>query len=493
MISCLLQRVLSLSSIFILFASCSPSPQAGGGIGGTGSVATVSSGPVTRFGSVFVSDTEYDNTNTLYCIDREPCSLQNRLKIGMVVLVNGTRSEEYTANRTLTRIADKITYEETVEGFVQTVSGDGLSLVVLGQVISVNQKTEIDPSLQGASPHTLNTTTLPGAVVEISGFVTGDGTILATLIIPQAGTPHYEIEGFVKNHNLSAKSFEVGSLLVDYSIADVSQMPAPTNQEWNGIVVFIEGDQWSQEGPGPYGARITATSVKPRGLGVSDIQDAEVQDFITQVTGPGDFFMNNVHVQTSPSTTYEGGTANDIVIGAHVQVEGSLMSGIVSATKVQFEGEIELQANIATINAGSNTLTLAGLGGLAITFDSQTELDGQGNPRRLDDLRVGDHLSIHGRLRGRNTVMATEVERTDPQSNVQVQGFITSAADPLILLLGASIDTSSIPESGFLGPNGVIGRSAFFSGLASGKKVALRGTTVGDTVTWSWASRRDLP
>ncbi|WP_455387622.1 DUF5666 domain-containing protein [Petrachloros mirabilis] len=492
MIQYLIQRGLSLSAIFLLCASCGPNPQAGGGIGGTGSVATVSSGPVTGFGSVFVSDTEYDNTNTLYCIDHEPCSLQNRLKIGMVVLVNGTRSEEYTSNRTLTAIADVITYEETVEGFVQSVSADGLSLVVLGQIISVNQKTEVDPSLQGVDPHSLNPTAVSGALVEVSGFVTGEGTILATLITPESGTPHYEVEGFIKNHSPSAKTFEVGFLVVDYSHADISQMPSLVNQDWNGLVVFVQGDQWSLGGAAPYGARMTATSMKPKELGVTNIQNAEIEDFITQVNGPGDFLMNNVHVQTTSSTTYEGGTANDIVTGAHADVEGPLVGGIISATKVTFEGEIELQTNIATIDVGNNALTLSGLGGLTVLFDSQTELDGQGNPRRLDDLRVGDHLSIHGRLQGGSTVLATEVERTDPQFNVQVRSFITSAADPFIVLLGTSIDTSSIPESGFLGPNGVIGRSAFFSGLVGGKKVALRGTTVGDTVTWSSASRRDL-
>ena len=482
-------RVLLLIVIFGSFASCGPSPQAGGGIGGTGSVATVASGPVTKFGSVFVSGTEYDNTNTLYCIDHDPCSPQNRLKLGMVVLVNGTRTDEYTTNQTLTRIADKITYEETVEGFVQFVAGDGLSLVVLGQVVSVNQKTEIDPSLQGATPHSLNTITVPDTLVEISGFVTGDGTILATLIAPESGTAHYEIEGFIKNHNLPAKTFEIGSLLVDYSRADIRQMPATTGQRWDDTVVFVQGDQWSQGGTGPYGARLTAINVKPRELGVVDIQAVAVEDFITQVVGPGDFFVNNVHVRTSPTTTFEGGTASDLVVGAHVEVNGPLVGGIVNATKVAFEGEIELQANVDAINPGNNTLTLRGLAGLAIQFDGQTELDGQGNPRALNDLRGGDHLQIHGRLRGGNMVVATEVERTDPKTTVSIQGFITAAVEPTIELLGISIDTSAIPESGFLGRYGVIGRSAFFHGLSSDKKVVFRGSSQADTVTWSSASR----
>ncbi|MBI3808194.1 MAG: hypothetical protein HY281_11900 [Nitrospirae bacterium] len=487
------RKVLAPIALFLLLASCGPSPQAGGGIGGTGSVATVASGPVTKFGSVFVSGTEYDNTNTLYCIDHDPCSRENRLKIGMVVVVNGTRTVEYTSNQTLTHLADKITYEETVEGEVQSVGTDGLSLVVLGQVVSVNQKTEIDPSLQGASPHVLNPATVSGTLVEISGFVTGDGTILATLIQPQTGTPHFEIEGVIKNHDHTAKTFAIGSLVVDYSrpTTDISLMPSPTSPNWDGLVVFVLGDRWSPGGSGPYGARMSATSVKPKALGVTDIQDTDIEDFVTRVDGPGDFFLNNVHVRTSSNTTFEGGTLSDIVVGSHLEVNGPLIGGTVTATKVAFEGETELQANVAAIDSGGNTLTLTGLAGLIIQFDSHTRLDGQGSPRRLDDLHSGDHLSIHGQLRGGNVILATEVERSDPKSNVQVQGFVTSAADPIVVLLGASIDTSSIPEGGFLGRYGTIGRRAFFDGLSSSKKVTLRGTYQTNTVTWSSASRGD--
>jgi hypothetical protein len=88
-------------------------------------------------------------------------------------------------------------------------------------------------------------------------------------------------------------------------------------------------------------------------------------------------------------------------------------------------------------------------------------------------------------------ILAKEVERSDPKSNVQLQGLVTSVAYPFIVLLGASINMSSIPESGFLGHDGVIGRSAFFSDLSSGKKIVLRGTYQTNTVMWSSASRGD--
>jgi len=88
-------------------------------------------------------------------------------------------------------------------------------------------------------------------------------------------------------------------------------------------------------------------------------------------------------------------------------------------------------------------------------------------------------------------ILATEVERSDPKSNVQLQGLVTSVTGSFIVLLGASIDTSSIPESGFLGRDGVIGRSAFFSDLSSGKKVSVQGNVVTTTVDWTSATRKD--
>jgi hypothetical protein len=447
----------------------------------------VASGPITGFGSVFVSEYEYDTTTTTMTVDGKSGS-QSDLKKGMVVLVNATLTHNYGTGEPPQRTANTLSYEDTVEGIVQSVAPDGSSLVVLGQTVAITTRTIIDATIPGQNILSL----VPGRdLVEVSGFVTGDGVIGGTLIDLKTGIPDYEVKGFIKNHEAARSTFEIGSLTVDYRNADLRDMPSHTNNSWNGLVVDVRGSQVSSGGSGSYSLRMTATKVKPEGLGTEDSEGAEIRGFVTQVVLPGDFYLGNVHVQTRAGTTFEGGTLNDILVGAHLEVHGSLVGGILNATKVEFEGETELQANVATINSSDNTLTLTGLAGLVIQFDNKTTLHGHGNPRLLADLRSGDHLQIHGRQRGGNTVLAKEVERSDPKSNVQVQGLVTSAADPIVVLLGASIDTSLIPESGLRGRYGVIGRSAFFSGLSSGKKIDLRGAVLGDTVAWSSASRRE--
>ncbi len=44
----------------------------------------------------------------------------------------------------------------------------------------------------------------------------------------------------------------------------------------------------------------------------------EIRRFVTQVAALGDFYLGNVHVQTNVGTTFEGGTLNDILLGAHL-------------------------------------------------------------------------------------------------------------------------------------------------------------------------------
>jgi hypothetical protein len=477
----LVRQSLSLVGLFLALASCGPVPQAGGGIGGTGSVATVSSGPVTKFGSVFVSGTEYDNSTTTYCIDDDPCSSKNTLKLGMVVLVNGRTTENYSNNQSVARVADTITFEESVEGVVQSVAEDGLSLIVLGQVVHLDQKTIIDSSIPQQSIANL----VPNRDrIEVSGFVVGDGHILATLIMMHTGDPHYEVQGTIKNHDATAHTFEIGALMVHYMTADISLMPS-TAQTWNGLVVHVRGDQWSQGGPGHAGAQLTARRVKPIGLGVEDSPEAEVEGIILQAYAPGDFLVNNLHVQTTPSTVFEGGTVTDLVVGTHVDIHGSLIGGMLQAERISFEGEVELDAYVASIDTASRSLTLSGLDGMTVHVDNRTAIGGEGNLRRFEDIAIGNRLKLHGRSVGNNRLLAMELERSGPTTEIKFEGFVQSASDPQLVILGATIDTSGIPGNRFIGTDGTaIGRSAFFQGLTAGRRVSLKGTWTGNGVTW---------
>lgn len=464
----------------LALASCGPAPQAGGGIGGTGSMTSVSSGPVTRLSSVYVSETEYDNSNAFYCIDSEPCSTENSLKLGMVVLVKGTAQSPLQGS--IIRVADTITFEETVEGVVQSVSPDGSSLIVLGQFVDVNQKTVIDESIPGRSIRYLK----PGLdVIEVSGLVVSDGHILATLIMKRTGAPHYEVQGVIKNHDTGGKRFEIGQLVVEYFSADVSDLTVDGTMNWNGRLIHARGEEWEPRSEVPYGATLRATRVKRIGLAVEDSADAKIEGFITHVTQPGAFTINNHPIEMSSATTFEGGTANELVLGAHVFIHGALVKGVLDAQQVIFKENLEIESNVESIDLQSHTLTLAGLPGLPIATDGRTVIEDGRTLSRFEDIRISDHVKVHARMLDGQRVFATGLERTNPSTAIVLKAPLQSAVDPHVVLAGMTIDTSGIPEIEFLGAYGPIGRKTFFEKALIGLPVWSIGTLTGRIVTWS--------
>ncbi len=167
-----------------------------------------------------------------------------------------------------------------------------------------------------------------------------------------------------------------------------------------------------------------------------------------------------------------------------------MAGGILQAEHISFEGNIELESNVATITPVSRTLTLVGLSGMTVRISNETDIEGEGDLRRFEDIRVGDHLKIHGRPDGSDGLLAEELERSGPAAGIKLKGPVRSVLDPILIIAGASIDTSGIPENGFTGSDGtVIGRTAFFQGLAVGHKVSLRGTWTGSGVNWTGARR----
>lgn len=184
------------------------------------------------------------------------------------------------------------------------------------------------------------------------------------------------------------------------------------------------------------------------------------------------------------------GTIDDLIVGAHVEIHGQAVGGTLQAVHISFEGNFEFESNVATIDIASQTLTLVGLSGMTVHINNETAIDGEGDLRRFEDIRVGDHLKIDGRPAGSDGLLAEELERGAPAAGIKLQGPVRSVLEPVLIIAGVSIDTSGIPNNGFTGSDGsVIGRTAFFKGLVVGNKVSLKGTWTGSGVNWTGARR----
>ena len=169
---------------------------AGGGIGGTGIVAS-SVGTVTAFGSVIVNGVTYETTGAEVFVDNTSIgsgdtALTQNLAVGMVVRVEGRLNADGSSS------ADRVFYENYLRGPVENITeldSRSKQVVILGQTILMDDRTVF----RGTTAASLAV----GMFVEVSGYVDESGRIAATYIakiadsIPADRT--VQIKGMVQN------------------------------------------------------------------------------------------------------------------------------------------------------------------------------------------------------------------------------------------------------------------------------------------------------
>lgn len=457
------------------------SPAAGAGGSASGSAAA--SGTVTGFGSVYVNGKKFEAENVSVHVGGQSsqCAVNQTvrcgIKQGMTVAVTGA----YNGTQ---RTAAVIRQKDAVEGLVQSVASDGLSLVVMGQTVLVDNTTIIDNNVPGQTILNLVAGT---DFVEVNGHVRPNGVIQATFIEKKpAGTATPEVRGYVSGQNDAARTFRIGALTVNYATAAIGDMPNPAGNTWNGLLVEAKGTVFTVAT-----TTLTATQVEPeQDGGGGNIDEFEVEGYVTQVLGSGDFFIGSTHVQTATGTDFRGGTIDEIVLGAKLSAEGRFANGILAANHVKFHASVRLEGNIEAINGGTSTFSLVGLPGVTVAVNSQTAFDG--GVTALTDLSPGQHVRLRGRVNGTNTVIATRVELRSADDDVDLQGPVQAAANPTLTLLGVTVNTAALSDDAFKGRNdNSIGRTAFFNALSVGTVVKVKGRVIAGIVTWREAELED--
>jgi len=440
-----------------------------GGIDGTGATNSgVSYGTVTAFGSVWVNGVRFETSSAVFKLD-DTTVTQGDLRLGMVVRVDGSIDD---------RRAATVTVDDAVKGRVEQVL-DASRMVVMGQTVQIDNTTRFDS----------NVVPVAGDYVEVHGFVVGDGAVAAGYVQKKAtlATPPFVVKGLVKNHDTAARTFQVGTLTVTYATAATNDMPAGS---WNGLTVDAKGNACANN---PVCGTLTASRVEPGGARVSDIAKAEVEGFVTSLT-PNGFVLAGQTVVVNAGTVFVGGVASEVVPGVKLEAEGPIAGGTLTATKVAFKDNVRFEADVASVNVGAGTLSLAGLPGISVQVNSLTQLRSVAS---LAGLATGNHLRIKARPGPNNTVLAIELERrsVSPDTRVILEGPVSAIGGTTSLtILGVTVDTSTVPNSEFKNLSDVaIGRTAFFAALgASNIAVKARGTLgAGGAVTWDQMELED--
>ena len=389
-----------------------------GGMSGTG----ISQGSVNSFGSIFVNGIEWDISAATVQIDDAP-GAETDLRLGMVVRVEG----DFQVGGT-TGIATSVAFDDSLEGPIESdpvdilPGGPDKTFDVLGTSVIIHEVNTVYAG--GAGFATLRA----DDVLEISGFVDNNGAIRATRVELKGQFPANsaaEIRGVVSNPVLNLDgtgSFNLGLVLVRYTTATTFEDLTPASLV-NGDFVEVEGTLRLT------GNELDATKIEleDQGLGGGDADEAEIEGIVTNRVSNTSFSVGGTIIDAT-SAVFEP-TGFIVMDGSPVEVEGSLLGGVLIAERVESEADdenVRIEAQVLSINSVARTLSILGI---TVSADGQTQIedsrDGDDN-FEFGEIQPGDWLEVRGRQTGSAAVQASRIERDVDDTDVFLEGPVTA-------------------------------------------------------------------
>lgn len=433
-----------------------------GGMGGSG----ISKGTVTGFGSIYVNGIKFDTTNSSYTSNGVVKSSQSHLRKGMVVTVQGEINDDGVNG-----VANSVDYELLIDAeiSIQTAS----SFTALNQTVS----------------HDASLTLVDGARYEISGFYDDVGIIHATLVIvsESVNTETSVIRGLITSDDLATTgTFNLGDLIIT----------PDTGISFSNVKV---GDFVEVKGLYNNVNTLTATEnieIEDASFGISNLDDAELEGYILTSCGlslPCNVNLNGQAVEITSSTTFNAGSSIDVKAGVEVEVEGSLVNGVLIANEVEFKNEIEVEVEVLNLNIGVNAsgkkiLIPTSLPTLEIIISNDGSTQFEAGISYLDP-SVGNtinHFTFQGQMIAGKLIASQMAEGSAPDMSLHgaVESYVLNTS---ITIAGQTINTIGINIK--LDDNTVAGKvipeAEFYDAISKNNVIVeLSGVLNGVTINW---------
>lgn len=283
--------------------------------GGTGSFT---SGTITGFGSIIVNGIRYNNDTATVLTSDDSVSSNPALQLGMVVNIEGSAVTPASSTTGLpTATAYRITYGSEWIGPVSNRAAT--TFQILDHTVDVLATTLFGGVVQQLSE--LRDTHF----VEVYGYVDQvDGHIQASRIDVSTVQPSaYKLSGAITRINQVSGTANLGQTAISWSLPAV--LPSGLS---SGDFVRVVLD------PSPVGAVWAATRIQLVSSPLSRLSadhdyEAEIHGSITAYQSSANFVVNGIPVNASAAQI-----TGTLAVGVQVEVEGSIRSGQLVATKV---------------------------------------------------------------------------------------------------------------------------------------------------------------
>ena len=359
----------------------------GGGVGseGTGSFASsFSQGPISGFGSIIVNGVHYDERSASVADDDGQALDRSALALGMVVQINAG-AVSTAADGSAVATATSVRALRSLVGPASAVDAAAGRLRVLGQPVWLTAGTVLGSGLAGGLAGVT-----AGQVLEVYGFYDDSrSAYLATRIALAPPAAVYRVSGPVASVD-GAQSFTMGG----QRFAGVTSGLMPGTQL--RLAVLAQPDS-----EGRWVVSAQRSDERPP----DEREGAAVQGLISAMGMAGRFVVAGLTVDAS-AARIDG----QLLLGAQVEVRGSLRSGVLVASEVKAgaAGEarsFELKGSISQLDAAARRFLLRGT---LVSYARADLVFKNGSAAQLPG--YGGQLKVKGQLSADRTVLeATEI------------------------------------------------------------------------------------
>ncbi|WP_087017868.1 DUF5666 domain-containing protein [Thaumasiovibrio subtropicus] len=284
---------------------------------------------------------------------------------------------------------------------------------------------KLDPSLVGeVSEVSGNKFTVNGIELEFNGLAgirKGDWVMVTTY--PNADGGHevasvskidpiarVEIEGRVSG--LTSSEFNLGTLRVDYSNADVDDRDELENGAW----VEVYGDFYDNNNFKAYEVEVEDDA---------DFDDFEIEGMVTWVNSDYTLFELNgrLRIEIDDDTEFDDGRRSDLTSGRWVEVEVEFRQGRLVAEEIDFEdgGDYDRGREFEVEGRAQYRNNQLSINDIVIDTDGRTEWDDGLRPSNID----GQWVEIEGKYINSRFV-AFEIEKEDRDDDIELEGPVNN-------------------------------------------------------------------